>query len=271
MGKMAVAVSPPLTFLTLRFFIAALLMVVILKLIGVQLFNDWQETRLAGALGLFNNSIYLGLCWVAFKTTSAGMVAIIVGLSPLITALIANLWLKEALGFRRILGLLAGLGGAWWVIYMRFDQGLEVESVTGIISVFIAMFALSFGTLLYRRYGTHPTYNLWRVNMIQSLAGGVFLVPFIFLEPWGEIQFSLNFVLIMAYAVLMVSILSLLMWLLLIKRAGAAGASTYHFLNPALALFFAWAILGEQVTTQELIGIPAIILGILLVNWPART
>lgn len=270
MGKMAVATSPPLSFLTIRFFIATCVILLMLKFMKIPVFSSWREFKTGSALGLLNNAAYLGLCWIAFTSTSAGMVAIIAGLNPLITALIAHLWLKEPLGIKRILGMVLGLGGAWWVIVSRLDSGLHIESTIGIILTFIAMLALSTGTLIYRRYGRDENNHPWRLNMVQSLAAGIILFPFATQEDWSSIQFGMDFFLIMSYSVIVISVISLLMWFALIRRVGAAGASAFHFLNPAMALFFAWIILGETVDFHELLGVAPVLIGILLVNWPAK-
>lgn len=269
-GKMVVDYAPPLSFLSLRFFLTALILCVILYFMKIKLFLNKQETIIGFILGLLNHAIYLALCWVAFQTSSAGMVAIIAGLNPLLTAFFAWLWLKEPLGMKRVLGLLIGLLGAWWVIFSRLQGGLVVDSTTGIILSFIAMFAFTIGTLIYRRYGTLEGYNPWRLNMWQSVSAMIFLAPMSLSEDWTSIEFNAGFWLLMAYFIFLISITALVLWFILIRRAGAAGASSFHFLNPAMALFFAFIILGETISISEIFGVIPILIGILLVNWPQK-
>ena len=54
--------------------------------------------------------------------------------------------------------------------------------------------------------------------------------------------------------------------LLLVGRIGATRASTFHFLNPFFGLATAALILGEPVTTRDLIGVAIIMAGILAVQ-----
>jgi drug/metabolite transporter (DMT)-like permease len=55
-------------------------------------------------------------------------------------------------------------------------------------------------------------------------------------------------------------------WFLLVARIGATRAATFHFLNPFFGVAIAAALLGEQLSLADLIGVAIIAGGILAVQ-----
>jgi drug/metabolite transporter (DMT)-like permease len=267
-GKLGIQSSPPLWLLTIRFFIAGALMAVLLRLTG-RAFPTRPGDYLTGiGLGLLNNAIYLGLCFYAFHHVTAGMVAMLASLTPLATALLAHPILGERLSARRVAGIGLGVLGAWFVLRGRLD-GSGLDDPLWLVIVFVAMCCLSGGTILYRARATGS--DPLAMNMIMTLASAVAVLPgALILEDFGAIKWDLNFFLVQAYIICVVSITGLLLWFRLIRLAGAGAASAFHFLNPALALGMAFVVLGEPVAAADLLGLIPIAAGILLVTRAGR-
>ncbi|MDX1739239.1 MAG: DMT family transporter, partial [Alphaproteobacteria bacterium] len=106
-GKFSIISAPPLGFLWVRFFFATALMFGLIHVMR----RLWRrkvtpisrgDIAVGSLLGLFNNALYLGLCFVAFKTTDAGMVALIASTMPFITALLAKPLLGESLTIQKV-------------------------------------------------------------------------------------------------------------------------------------------------------------------------
>ena len=263
-GKFAVGVAPPLWLLGIRFLIAGVAMLGLLKLMGRSLparAGDWVTGI---GLGLLNNAIYLGICFYAFRNVTAGMVAMIASLTPMATALMAHPVLGEKLSARRILGIVLGILGAWIVLRGRLDGGVDDPFWLGM--VFLAMCCLSGGTILYRARATNT--DPLAMNAVMTLASAFAVIPAaMLLEDHHAIHWAEpRFILVQAYMIVIVSILALLLWFRLIRLAGAGAASAFHFLNPAFALTMAWIVLGEPVALHDLMGLVPIAVGILLVT-----
>ena len=73
----------------------------------------WRHALIAG---LLTNVVYLGLGYHGLRHVPAGLTAILVSVSLLLTAAMAALWLREPLGARQLLGLLCGMGGVAWIM-----------------------------------------------------------------------------------------------------------------------------------------------------------
>lgn len=268
-GKFAIQAAPPIWFLTIRFAIAFLAMWAVLAIMGRALPRDKGDRWTAIWLGILNNAAYLGLAFIAFKTTSSGMVAMIASLMPLVTAALARPILGETLTPRKLMGLAFGLGGAWFILWFRLSGDIQVDSPIGLGLATIGMFCLACGTVLYKKRGADA--DPLAMNAVQALSASVVLLPVaILMEDPGEIILGWTLVWTMGYTAIVMTFGALLLWFAMIRMAGAGAASAFHFLNPGLALVIAWLALGEPVTVTDITGLVPVAIGILLVNWPAR-
>lgn len=265
-AKMGLAAAPPFTFLVIRFAFGGLLMVAMLYAMG----RRWPASRAdigtGILLGVLNNGAYLGLFYVAMQWISAGMAALIAAMTPLATVFLAHWLLGERATLRSLAGVALGLGGVFIVVNSRLGGGME--DPLGLVLAFLGMLCLTAGTILYRKRGAHA--DPFALNTVQTLAGGAAVLPFaLLLEDWQAVEPTATLFLSIAYLVVMVSLGALLIWFWMIRLAGAGRASAFHFLNPGLGLLFAFLILGEPVSAVDLMGLGPIVVGILLVTWPA--
>ncbi len=263
-AKFGLTAAPPLAQLTIRFLFAGALMWAGMLLMGKKWPADRRDVVTGVALGVLNNSAYLGLFFIAMQTITAGLAALIAAMTPLATVLLAQPLLGERVTKRALMGIALGLLGA--AIVLRDRLGTGIDDVTGVVLGFIAMLCLTSGTILYRKRGSHS--DPFVMVTIQTIASGIVLIPFsVAMEDWGTIQWNATFFLVVAYLAIMLSVVALLIWFRMIRIAGASRASAFHFLNPGLGMLFAFLILGEPVSAMDLTGLVPIVLGIILVTW----
>lgn len=198
------------------------------------------------------------------KTVSAGLGALIVSANPVFTAVLAALFLGEALTWRRVTGLLLGIAGVAFIVWHRMSVGSD--SPHGIVFTLASLASIVGGTILFKLLA--PKGSLWIGNGIQNIAGGLAVMPFAFASV-GDIVPSARLAAAFAFLVLGGSILAYLLWFHLLKVCGATAASAYHFLMPPLGMLFAFLVLGEHVEFHDLLGIVPVALGIYLVTRPA--
>ncbi len=269
-GKYAIISAPPLGFLMVRFYFAAGLMLLLMRLLGHKKRApiEKRDVWIGSLLGLLNNSAYLGLCFVAFKTTDASMVALIASAMPLVTAVLAKPLLGEEFTLKKALGLSLGIFGVWYVLQGRLDLAGGLDTF-GISITILATVCLGLGTITYRKWGAGR--DMMTLNMIQMFSSATILLPFSFiLEDWDIFRFDGYFVGSMLYSTFLISIGGLLMWFRLIKLIGASSASSFHFLNPGITMLMAWLILGETIILSDLLGLLPVVVGIILVTWTSR-
>jgi drug/metabolite transporter (DMT)-like permease len=265
-AKLALADSPPLLLLTLRFLIAGVVTFGLVAWQGI----DWRLNRrdlisLAG-LGFANNAVYLGLNYVGMGTVSSGLAALIISANPVLTSLLAAVLLGEPMSWRKGVGLALGVGGVAFIVESRLHSG--AESAVGILFVSGGLLSLVAGTILFKRLA--PRGRLLVGNAVQNLAAAVALAPLAFgFESFGEVVPSWRLIAALAYLALLGSVCGYLLWFHRLTVSGATAASAYHFLMPPLGLVFAWVLLGEHVAPADLAGIVPVALGIYLVTRPA--
>lgn len=268
-GKFAIQAAPPLWFLTIRFGIAFLIMWAVLTVVRRGLPGNAKDRWTAIWLGILNNAAYLGLCFIAFKSTSSSMVALIASLMPLVTAALAWPVLGEALTPRKVLGLAFGTGGAWFILWNRLGGELQIDDPFGLSIATVGMVCLACGTVLYKKRGAHA--DPLAMNAVQALSASVVLLPAAFLmEDPGEIVFGWTLIWTQAYTAIVMTFGALMLWFALIRQAGAGAASAFHFLNPGIAMLIAWIVLSEPIGVTDIVGLIPVAVGILLVNWPAK-
>jgi drug/metabolite transporter (DMT)-like permease len=265
-AKIALADCPPLLLLSARFLLAG-----IVVLGAAAVFRlPWRLSRrdvvaLAG-LGAVNNALYLGLNYVGMQTVSAGLSALIVSANPVLTALLAAVFLNEGMTWRKAGGLLLGVGGVAFIVESRISGG--IDNPIGIAFTVAALMSMVGGTILFKRLA--PNGGLWIGNGVQNLAGGLAVTPFAFaFESVGDVVPTWRLVVALAYSVLLVSVFGYLLWFHLLTEVGATAASAYHFLMPPLGMMFGWLLLGERVAWPDLLGILPVAIGIYLVTRPA--
>ena len=267
-AKLALADCPPLFLLMARFLLAGAIMLGAAAVLR----TSWDFTRrdivVLALLGVANNALYLGLNYVGMRSISAGLSALIVSANPVLTAVLAAVFLQERMTWRKAAGLLLGVAGVAFIVQSRIVTG--VDSPIGVAFTIAAVVSLVGGTILYKRFA--PNGGLWIGNGVQNLAGGLALVPFAFaFESVGEVVPSWRLFLALAYLVLVVSAFAFVLWFQLLTERGATAASAYHFLMPPLGIFFGWLLLGEHVAWHDLLGVLPVAIGIYLVTRPAGT
>jgi drug/metabolite transporter (DMT)-like permease len=262
-GKIGVTDCPPLILLTARFSLAGILILGILAVRGDAWSLSWRDALVFALLGVANNALYLGLGYTGLQTVSAGLGGLIVSANPVFTAVLAAVFLNEALTWRKVTGLLLGIIGVGFIVWHRISAG--TDSWHGILFTLASLASIVAGTILFKLLA--PKGSLWVGNGIQNLAAGIVLLPFAFtLSSVGDIVPSTRLLGAFAFLVLGGSILAYRLWFHLLRVCGATAASAYHFLMPPLGMLFAWMILGEHVELRDLMGIVPVALGIYLVT-----
>ncbi len=267
-GKMAIADCPPLLFLAVRFLAAGVLMMALAAASGLRWTLSKRDVLVFAALGVANQAIYLGIGFIALKTVSAGLAALIISSNPILAAVLAVFLLGERMTWSKVIGLLLGLGGVIFIVKSRLTLG--TDQFDGIMLSVLALFAFVGGTILFKLFA--PKDGFWIGNGVQSLAAGIALMPFaVSFESFGDVVPTGRLIAAFAYSVVIVSVFAYLLWFRILAVSGATAASSYHFLIPPLGMMFGWLLLGEHVDLADMLGIVPVAFGIYLVTRSAAS
>ncbi len=263
-AKFGLPYAPPLTFLLYRFVLVALVMAA-----GVALTRaPWPPVREglhAAIAGLLVHGVYLGGVFVALaQGMTAGTAAVLVGLQPLLTVVLARAWLGERVVARQWLGLSLGVVGVAIVVWPKTSFA---GSLAGLVASALALVGISVGTLYQKRHCSHV--DLRTGAVIQFVTCAVVLAPVALLLEATPVRWTPEFMFALAWSVFVLSVgaISLLFWLL--RYGAAAGVARLFFLVPAVTAIEAYVIFGEELLAPAIFGMVLIAFGVALAR-PGR-
>ncbi len=251
--------AEPGTFLTLRFAGVLALMIPAVLAFRVPLPPRAQVGHLAVAGALIQGGYLLGVFVAIRHGMSAGLAALIVGLQPVLTALLASL-VGERLSTRQWLAIALGLAGVAMVVWERVSlDGLGWLAVTAEIG---ALLAITIGTLYQRRFT--PLFDLRTGSVIQFSAALLVVVPVAFLTESRQVEWTGELVGALVWSVLALSLGATSLLFLLIRRGAATRVASLMYLTPAVTAIMAWLLFDERITVVMAIGMPVTALGVAL-------
>jgi drug/metabolite transporter (DMT)-like permease len=253
--------AEPLTYLAIRMAVVVGLMAII----AIFTRPKWPDA--AGVLhsivaGLLVHGFYLGGTAVAISLSiPAGLSALMPGLQPILTSTIANRWLGERVTPLQWIGLLLGLAG---VVLILHDRPLTGQAGWGWLATIVSLVSITLGTLYQRRYCSKID---WRAgNTVQYLAVTVFFAAGAFVFETGEVHWTVEFVLALAWLAVVLSIgsIGLLYWL--IRHQAATSVASLFYLVPAVTSAMAYVLFGERLDALAIVGMAACAAAVFVVN-----
>ncbi|MEX2517815.1 MAG: DMT family transporter [Paracoccaceae bacterium] len=258
--------AEPMTFLTLRFAMAALALGLWAALAG-EFRTEGAPGRVdysgAVVVGALMHAIYLGGVFTAiWLGAGAGLTALIVGLQPVATALISGAMLNEALTARQWLGMALGLGGVALVVgWKLFDGGI---GFVGVGFCLIGLISISFASILQKRRAVRT--RLAADSAVQFAAAALITgLASAFFED-QRVDWSVEFIAALGWMVVGLSLGAVSLYYVLLRRGAAAETASLFFLVPGVTAAMAAMMFGEQFGLTEIIGLSAAMLGVWLVN-----
>lgn len=264
-SKLGLGFAEPLGFLSMRFAIAAVLLVLLMLL-----FRKLRPRRItaieaahSAVVGILLQAVYLGGVFSSISLgIGAGLSALIVGLQPLLTVVLAALWLSESLSRRKLAGILLGLAGVVVVIGERGNLDGTL-STAGIFLSVAALLGITFGTLYQKRYCTE-------IPVIAGLtaqfsASSLVLLPLAYRFESLRFDWQWTFIGALAWLVIVLSLgaVFLLMWL--IRRGEAGRVATLFYLVPPVVAIQALYLFDEKLSTWLVAGTAMCIAGVAMV------
>ena len=208
------------------------------------------------------HGLYLGGVFYALsKGISASLIALIISLQPILTSILAKIYLNERLSLFQWLGIFLGFCGACIIILSDISQGLTLLAFTAGL---VGLISSSFGIIWQKRI-IHEL-PLSANNFIQAFSASIFHILLALCFENYFINFSDSFFIAMSWQILVVSLgaFLILMWLLQSKKANQT--STLFFLIPPISAVMAFFILGEQFSFLDFLGLFISSIGVFIVS-----
>lgn len=263
-AKYGLPFAEPFTLLLIRM----LLTVAVFSLLII-IFDAKRLTRIQAAhqmiVGAFIHVGYLGSVFAAIKLEMpAGVAAIIVGLQPIVTAILALFWFKENLMKRQWTGLVAGFVGVLIVLIGGERLGdFEINS-SALIFCVISVLCISIGTLYQKKYGQGV--DMITGSFFQYLMTALLLAVIAFVFESREVEWTIQFILALSWMVFGLSVTAVLLLMYLIKMGAAVKVASYFYMVPVFAVLETWLLFDEKLSYISIAGMLLTVLGIYLVT-----
>jgi drug/metabolite transporter (DMT)-like permease len=274
--------APPMKFLAWRFLFSVIgfsLWAFIARAAWPRTRRQWIDLAVVGALTQLG---YLAGVWSAVKLgLGAGTAALIVSLQPVLTAI----WMSATSGRagaerasgnpgrgttaeagaaavspRQWLGLALGLAGLLIVVWHKLGLG-EVTAASLGLCVF-ALLSITVGTLYQKRHVVAGDPRTG--NAVQAGTAFLLSLPFAALET-EPIVLDPHFIAALAWAVIVLTLGGGSLMYMLIQRGAATSFTSLLYLVPPCTAIMAWAMFGESLGLNTLVGLALTAAGVWLV------
>lgn len=267
-ARYAMPWAEPFTFLWIRFALSIGLLLVMVPFMKLKPMPPATALHAAFA-GILMHGIYLGgVFWAVRRGLPAGLAGLIVGLQPMLTAIIAGLFIGEHITRRHWAGLAVGLLGVAIVLSPKLGDIGSGVTITTVSAGLAAVIAMSVGTVWQKRFvkGT----DLVSTTLCQYVGGLVLALPLAFLFESGRFVLTGELVFAMVWLVLVLSLGAIFLLMVLIEKGEVARVASLFYLVPAVTAVMAYVLFGETLTSAQIIGIGITSFGVALATLQPR-
>jgi len=273
-AKYSMANADPFVFLCLRMTITAIVLIPILWLTGAEFPKSVFNHRHDMVTGVLLHCCYLGFVfWPIKDGMPSGIVAIIIGIQPILTTALATLYIGESLNLRKIGGLLIGFIGVAVVVLGKY--GFDMGQNGGLDWFYLglctlSLMAISVGVFYQKKFcdQSHLLTGTLMQYVAAAIATGLF--AFMFGESW-LVDWTPGFALALSWQVFGLSIGAVVLLMAIIKLGEAGRVSSMFYLVPPLVVVEAHFLFGETLGLLSIAGMVLCIIGVYFVNRPGKT
>lgn len=216
-------------------------------------------------ISLFNTFVYIG----AHHTSAINLALIGTTSSPIMSVIFARIFLKERIGWLKIIGMIICVSGILFLLSKgNFQNLLTFKFTKGDAWVLLAALNFSIYNTLVRK---KPA-SVSRVNFLFVVFafGTVLLFPFYLTELsyTAPVHWNMNLLLVILYLGLGASVICFLIWNIAIHKLGSGPTALFGNLIPIFSSLEAVIILKEEFTDNHIISMIIVFTGLLIANLP---
>ena len=263
-ARIALDHAGPFTLLILRFGGAGL---VFAALAGIGR-AAWPRGRAAlhsALVGTLQLGLQFGaLYWAAAQGVNVGLIALVIGTMPIVTALLGRAIFGDAVSSLQWAGFALGFAG----VALAVGESLRPGAGAGVgayLAVLAGLLAISLGTLYQKRYasGVDARSGL----AVQHLAATLVLLPFAVHEGFRA-DTSVAFFASVGWVIGVNSLTAFALLFVLLRRGAVNQVATLFFLMPPVTSVLDYLALGDALTPYKVAGLALAALGVFLATRP---
>lgn len=264
--KIGLEDCPALLGAGIRFAVAGLVLLAIAAVQRRPLRTDWL---LAAVLALAPFAFAYGLVYWGERYVPSGLAAVLFGVLPLYTALLAGVLLpQEPLRAPLLVGVLIGIAGLGLAFVESVELGSD-KAALGAAALALAPIGAAIGNVGQKLRAAELDAVV--LNGWAMLVGGLLLLLASALgEDWGDLVWSTESIGSIAYLALVGSAVAFVTLTVLLRHISAQAMSFLAMLLPFGALMFGATLYGEPITARALAGAVLVAVGLLIAQRSRR-
>jgi len=212
-----------------------------------------------GVVATFVVAAYHGFLYLGELRTSGPLAAVVVSLSPVLTAPLASALLpNQRIGTVEVLGLLLGVGG---VAIVANPSGVANVDPFGVALVFLGALSFALGSVLTRPLDAGlplRTTQAWAMVLGSVVLLAVGAVRG---ETLVGVEWTTAAVGSLVYLTLVAGVGGYLLYFTLLSRAGPMQVNLVGYAEPMVATLVGYVLLGHAIQESTVVGFAAILLG----------
>lgn len=266
--RIAVQTMPPFAMAGARFIVAGAILLAFTRWRGapVPTVRQWRINTVIGTLLLLGGN---GLVAWAEQTVPSGLTALLIGVQPLLFVLVEWAWPGGTRPGAITFGaLLFGFAGVAWLAAPWESASARGTDLVGVGVVLLACMFWAFGSI-YSRHAKHGADPLLAASLQMLGGGGAILVAALLHGDFAHLHvaaISRASWLALLYLVMVGSLVGYSTFVWLIKHSTPARVATYAYVNPIVAVFLGWLILGEPITQRTIVSSVVIVTAVIIIT-----
>src|SRR5687767_8241156 len=262
-AKLGVPYAQPMTILAMRFVLAAIMMATVAAVTGAPWPRSWSRIGHIAMIGILLHAVYLGGCYIAiYGGMPAGMVALIAGFQPILTATLAGPVLGERTRPVQWIGIATGFVGLMMVLWERMV--IDLSHPAALLFAILSLLGITSATIYQKRFC--PSFDLRSGSAIQYIAASLVTVPLTLMLGVGEIIWAPTFIFALTWLVIVLSGVSIALLTWMISRGAASKVASLFYLTPPIAAIGSYFWFDETLSPLALVGMAVIVFGLYLLN-----
>lgn len=259
--KISVEVIPPMTLALLRFAIASVLLLAMLKKLEPATRLARKDMPLMALAGIIGVTAYFYFENNGVKLTTASAASMIIAIIPILTIVGDFFIFKTPLSGAKVWSVLLSMVGVYLIVAVQ-------EEAAGSLLGNLFMLGAALAWVVYS-LSTRPLssrYSQLAVVTYQTLFGTLTLVPFAVMEAGQWQSFSWQITLHVLYLGIFCSALGYYLYVYAMDILGVSNISLFVNLIPVVSVIGGFFILQEPVTVWQLAGGGIILFSVYIAN-----
>ncbi len=132
---------------------------------------------------------------------------------------------------------------------------------------FLSVVFMTAGTLWQKKFG--GAMDLRTGSIVQFVASAIVVAPLAWLEGF-RVDWTPSFVFALGWLCIVLSVGTITVLFVLIRRGAAAEVASLFFLVPPTTAVLAWVMFGESLAAISLVGMALVVVAVAMVTWKRR-